>query len=56
MSKVPKHLEELFHDTLKDVYYAEKKILSAQCSVEDAERCDAARQDAEERSKVENKR
>ena len=24
-----KHLEELFHDTLKDIYYAEKKILSA---------------------------
>jgi ferritin-like metal-binding protein YciE len=23
-----KHLSELFHDTLKDVYYAEKKILS----------------------------
>ena len=24
-----KHLEELFHDTLKDIYYAEKKILSS---------------------------
>jgi ferritin-like metal-binding protein YciE len=23
-----KHLSELFHDTLKDIYYAEKKILS----------------------------
>ncbi len=24
-----KHLDELFHDTLKDIYYAEKKILSS---------------------------
>ena len=24
-----KHLRELFHDTLKDIYFAEKKILSA---------------------------
>ena len=24
-----KHLNELFHDTLKDIYYAEKKILSS---------------------------
>ena len=24
-----KHLSELFHDTLKDIYFAEKKILSA---------------------------
>ncbi len=24
-----KNLDELFHDTLKDIYYAEKKILSA---------------------------
>ena len=24
-----KHLQELFHDTLKDIYFAEKKILSA---------------------------
>ena len=24
-----KHLKELFHDTLKDIYFAEKKILSA---------------------------
>jgi ferritin-like metal-binding protein YciE len=29
MAKVPKQLDELFHDTLKDIYYAEKKILSA---------------------------
>ena len=28
MSK-EKHLRELFHDTLKDIYFAEKKILSA---------------------------
>ena len=29
MAKQPKKLDELFHDTLKDIYYAEKKILSA---------------------------
>ena len=28
MAKAPKKLDELFHDTLKDIYYAEKKILS----------------------------
>ena len=29
MAKEPKQLDELFHDTLKDIYYAEKKILAA---------------------------
>jgi ferritin-like metal-binding protein YciE len=29
MAKEPKKLDELFHDTLKDVYFAEKKILAA---------------------------
>lgn len=29
MAKEPKTLDDLFHDTLKDIYYAEKKILSA---------------------------
>ena len=29
MAKQPKKLDDLFHDTLKDVYFAEKKILSA---------------------------
>jgi ferritin-like metal-binding protein YciE len=29
MAKEPKKLEELFHDTLKDIFYAEKKILTA---------------------------
>ena len=29
MAKAPKKLDELFHDTLKDIYYTEKKILSA---------------------------
>ena len=29
MAKQPKKLDELFHDTLKDIYFAEKKILSA---------------------------
>lgn len=28
MAKQSKMLEDLFHDTLKDIYYAEKKILS----------------------------
>ena len=27
MAKQPKQLDELFHDTLKDIYFAEKKIL-----------------------------
>ncbi len=29
MAKGPKKLDGLFHDTLKDIYFAEKKILSA---------------------------
>jgi ferritin-like metal-binding protein YciE len=29
MAKQAKTLDELFHDTLKDIYYAEKKILAA---------------------------
>jgi ferritin-like metal-binding protein YciE len=29
MAKQAKTLDELFHDTLKDIYYAEKKILTA---------------------------
>ena len=29
MAKDPKKLDDLFHDTLKDIYYAEKKILKA---------------------------
>jgi ferritin-like metal-binding protein YciE len=29
MAKEPKKLNDLFHDTLKDIYYAEKKILTA---------------------------
>src|SRR5215468_7226191 len=29
MAKNNKTLDELFHDTLRDIYYAEKKILSA---------------------------
>ena len=28
MAKEPKTLSDLFHDTLKDIYFAEKKILS----------------------------
>src|SRR3954466_6691322 len=29
MAKEPKKLDNLFHDTLKDIYFAEKKILTA---------------------------
>jgi len=29
MAKQPKQLDQLFHDALKDIYYAEKKILTA---------------------------
>jgi ferritin-like metal-binding protein YciE len=29
MAKEPKTLDDLFHDTLKDIYFAEKKILAA---------------------------
>ena len=29
MAREPKKLDQLFHDTLKDIYFAEKKILSA---------------------------
>ena len=29
MAKEPKQLDELFHDTLRDIYFAEKKILAA---------------------------
>jgi ferritin-like metal-binding protein YciE len=29
MAKDPKQLTDLFHDTLKDIYFAEKKILAA---------------------------
>src|SRR4029450_11206847 len=29
MTKEPKKLDDLFHDTLKDIYFAEKKILTA---------------------------
>ena len=28
MTKAPKQLDDLFHDTLKDVYFAEKKIVA----------------------------
>jgi ferritin-like metal-binding protein YciE len=29
MAKAPKKLDELFHDTLRDIFYAEKRILTA---------------------------
>ena len=34
--KEPKQLDELFHDTLKDIYYAEKKILTTLPKMEKA--------------------
>ena len=36
MAKQPKQLDELFHDTLKDIYFAEKKILSTLPKMEKA--------------------
>ena len=36
MAKEPKTLDELFHDTLKDIYFAEKKILSTLPKMEKA--------------------
>jgi ferritin-like metal-binding protein YciE len=36
MAKQPKTLEELFHDTLKDIYFAEKKILATSPKMEKA--------------------
>jgi ferritin-like metal-binding protein YciE len=43
MAKEPKKLDELFHDTLKDIYYAEKKILSALPKMAKAADSDALR-------------
>ena len=43
MAKQSKRLEELFHDTLKDVYFAEKKILSALPKMAKAARSDDLR-------------
>jgi len=28
MSQAPKKLDDMFHDTIKDIYFAEKKILA----------------------------
>jgi ferritin-like metal-binding protein YciE len=36
MPKEPKTLDELFHDTLKDIYFAEKKILTTLPKMEKA--------------------
>jgi ferritin-like metal-binding protein YciE len=38
MAKEPKKLDDLFHDTLKDIYFAEKKILTALPKMEKAAR------------------
>jgi ferritin-like metal-binding protein YciE len=40
MAKEPKQLDELFHDTLKDIYFAEKKILSTLPKMEKAAQAD----------------
>jgi ferritin-like metal-binding protein YciE len=34
MAKEAKKLDELFHDTLKDIYFAEKKILATLPKIE----------------------
>jgi ferritin-like metal-binding protein YciE len=39
-----KNLRELFHDTLKDIYFAEKKILSALPKMAKAAQADELRQ------------
>ena len=36
MAKEPKRLDDLFHDTLKDIYFAEKKILATLPKMEKA--------------------
>jgi ferritin-like metal-binding protein YciE len=36
MTKEPKHLTDLFHDTLKDIYFAEKKIFATLPKMEKA--------------------
>ena len=38
MAKEPKQLDELFHETLKDIFFAEKKILAALPKMEKAAR------------------
>jgi ferritin-like metal-binding protein YciE len=38
MAKEPKQLDALFHDTLKDIYFAEKKILAVLPKMEKAAR------------------
>jgi hypothetical protein len=43
MAKQPKHLDALFHDTLKDIYFAEKKILGALPKMAKAAQSDALR-------------
>jgi ferritin-like metal-binding protein YciE len=40
MAKEPKKLDELFHDTLKDIYFAEKKILATLPKMEKAAQSD----------------
>jgi ferritin-like metal-binding protein YciE len=44
MAKSAKNLDHLFHDTLKDIYYAEKKILSALPKMAKAAQSDELRQ------------
>ena len=40
MAKEPKTLDDLFHDTLKDIYFAEKKILATLPKMEKAAQAD----------------
>jgi ferritin-like metal-binding protein YciE len=43
MAKQPKQLDELFHEGLKDIYFAEKKILSALPKMAKAAQLDQAK-------------
>jgi ferritin-like metal-binding protein YciE len=43
MAKTPKKLDKLFHDALKDMYFAEKKILTALPKMAKAARSDGLR-------------
>jgi ferritin-like metal-binding protein YciE len=44
MAKEPKLLDDLFHDTLKDIYFAEKKILATLPKMEKAAQSGALKQ------------
>jgi ferritin-like metal-binding protein YciE len=49
MAKEPKKLDELFHETLKDIFFAEKKILATLPKMAKAAQTDAPRRVREAR-------